>query len=45
MMSIETLIAVNNEIAQEAAREGLVPYVPFRPKRWSRLSRSPTSVR
>ena len=29
MMSIEVLIAVNNEIAQEAARRGLVPYVPF----------------
>ncbi len=28
MMSIEVLIAVNNEIAREAAREGLVPYVP-----------------
>jgi hypothetical protein len=28
MMSIEVLIAVNNEIAQEAARRGLVPYVP-----------------
>ena len=29
MMGIETLIAVNNEIAREAARQGLVPYVPF----------------
>jgi hypothetical protein len=29
MMSIEVLIAVNNEIAQEAARRGLVPYVPY----------------
>jgi hypothetical protein len=29
MMSIDVLIAVNNEIAQEAAREGLLPYVPF----------------
>ena len=29
MMSIEVLIAVNNEIAQEAARRGLVPYVPI----------------
>ena len=29
MMSIEVLIAVNNEIARQAAREGLVPYVPF----------------
>jgi hypothetical protein len=29
MMSIEVLIAVNNEIAQQAAKEGLVPYVPF----------------
>ncbi len=28
MMSIDVLIAVNNEIAQQAAREGLVPYVP-----------------
>jgi hypothetical protein len=29
MMSIDVLIAVNNEIAQQAAREGLVPFVPF----------------
>ena len=29
MMGIETLIAVNNQIAREAAREGLVPYVPY----------------
>ena len=29
MMSVEVIIAVNNEIAQQAAREGLVPYVPF----------------
>ena len=28
MMSIDVLIAVNNEIAQQAARKGLVPYVP-----------------
>ena len=28
MMSVEVLIAVNNEIARKAAREGLVPYVP-----------------
>ena len=28
MMSLEVLIAVNNEIAQKAAREGLVPYAP-----------------
>ena len=28
MMSLEVLAAVNNEIAQKAAREGLVPYVP-----------------
>ena len=28
MMSIDVLIAVNNQIAQRAAREGLVPYVP-----------------
>jgi hypothetical protein len=28
MMSVEVIIAVNNEIAQKAAREGLVPYVP-----------------
>ncbi len=28
MMSVEVIIAVNNEIAQQAAREGLVPYVP-----------------
>jgi hypothetical protein len=29
MMSLAVLAAVNNEIAREAAREGLVPYVPF----------------
>jgi hypothetical protein len=29
MMSLEVLVAVNNEIAGKAAREGLVPYVPF----------------
>ena len=29
MMSVEVIIAVNNEIARKAAREGLVPYVPF----------------
>ena len=29
MMSVEVIIAVNNQIAQEAARQGLVPYVPF----------------
>jgi hypothetical protein len=29
MMSLEVLRAVNDEIAQQAAREGLVPYVPF----------------
>lgn len=29
MMSLEVIVAVNNEIAREAAREGLVPYVPF----------------
>jgi len=28
MMSLEVLAAVNNEIARQAAREGLVPYVP-----------------
>ena len=28
MMSLEVIIAVNNEIARQAAREGLVPYVP-----------------
>jgi hypothetical protein len=28
MMSLEVLRSVNNEIAQEAARQGLVPYVP-----------------
>jgi hypothetical protein len=28
MMSLEVIVAVNNEIAREAAREGLVPYVP-----------------
>jgi hypothetical protein len=27
MMSIEVIIAVNNEIARKAARKGLVPYV------------------
>jgi len=29
MMSIEVLRHVNNEIARQAAREGLVPYVPI----------------
>ena len=29
MMSLDVIIAVNNEIAREAAQEGLVPYVPF----------------
>jgi hypothetical protein len=29
MMSLEVIVAVNNEIARLAAREGLVPYVPF----------------
>lgn len=29
MMSLEVLAAVNNQIAREAARQGLVPYVPF----------------
>ena len=29
MMSIDVLIAVNNEIAQQAAREKLVPYIPI----------------
>jgi hypothetical protein len=28
MMSLEVLKAVNNRIARQAAREGLVPYVP-----------------
>jgi hypothetical protein len=28
MMSVEVIIAVNNEIAQQAAREELIPYVP-----------------
>ena len=28
MMSVEVIIAVNNEIAQKAAKQGLVPYVP-----------------
>ena len=28
MMSLEVIVAVNNEIARQAAREGLVPYVP-----------------
>ena len=31
MMSIEVLEAVNNGIARKAAKEGLVPYVPFSP--------------
>ena len=31
MMSLEVLEAVNNEIARQAAREGLVPYVPSSP--------------
>jgi len=30
-MSLEVLEAVNNEIARAAARQGLVPYVPFSP--------------
>jgi len=29
MMSLEVIIAVNQQIAREAAAEGLVPYVPF----------------
>jgi hypothetical protein len=29
MMSIEVIVAVNRQIAMEAAAEGLVPYVPF----------------
>ena len=29
MMSLEVLRAVNDEIAQQAAREGLVPYIPL----------------
>ena len=29
MMSLEVIVAVNNEIARKAAREGLVPYVPI----------------
>ena len=33
MMSLEVLIAVNNEIARQAAREGLVPYVPVERRR------------
>jgi hypothetical protein len=28
MMSVKVIVAVNNEIAREAARRGLVPYVP-----------------
>ena len=28
MMSLDVLVAVNNDIARKAAREGLVPYVP-----------------
>jgi hypothetical protein len=29
MMSLEVIVAVNRQIAREAAAEGLVPYVPF----------------
>ena len=29
MMSVDVIVAVNNEIARKAAREGLMPYVPF----------------
>ena len=29
MMSLEVIVAVNQQIAREAAAEGLVPYVPF----------------
>jgi hypothetical protein len=29
MISLHAIIALNNEIAREAAQEGLVPYVPF----------------
>jgi hypothetical protein len=29
MMSLEVIVAVNQEIAQQAAQDGLVPYVPF----------------
>jgi hypothetical protein len=33
MMSLQSIIAVNQEIAAEAAQQGLVPYVPLlRPK-------------
>jgi hypothetical protein len=28
MMSLEVIVAVNNEIARQAAKEGLVPYIP-----------------
>ena len=28
MMSLETIIAINEQIAAEAAQEGLVPFVP-----------------
>ena len=28
MMSLEVIVAVNNEIARKAAREGLFPYAP-----------------
>jgi hypothetical protein len=28
MMSLEVIVAVNNDIARQAAREGLFPYVP-----------------
>jgi hypothetical protein len=31
MMSIDVIVAVNNEIARQAAKEGLVPYVPSSP--------------
>jgi hypothetical protein len=29
MMSLDVLVAVNNQIARKAAKQGLVPYVPF----------------
>ena len=29
MMSVEVLIAVNNQIARQAAKQGLFPYVPL----------------
>lgn len=40
MMSLETIVAVNQEVAEKAASEKLVPYVPAGPseiEQWSTL--------